>query len=138
MFAKGKDMAKNLDPQAPARNRIGPETTIKGDIISEGNFRIDGTLEGSINTKGKVVVGEKGLIQGEVYCQNADVEGTIKGKLQVTQLLALKATANINGDILVDKLSIEPGANFTGSCKMGAVVKELKDAERNGASEQSA
>ena len=138
MFAKGKDMAKNLDPQAPARNRIGPETTIKGDIISDGNFRIDGTLEGNINTKGKVVVGEKGLIQGEVFCQNADVEGTIKGKLQVTQLLALKATANIHGDILVDKLSIEPGANFTGSCKMGAVVKDLKDAERKDAAEQSA
>jgi len=138
MFAKGKEMAKNLDPQAPARNRIGPETTIKGDIISDGNFRIDGTLEGSIKTKGKVVVGEKGLIQGEVLCQNADVEGTIKGKLQVTQLLALKATAKIHGDILVDKLSIEPGANFTGSCKMGAVVKELKDAERKEAAEQSA
>ncbi len=138
MFAKGKDMAKNLDPQAPARNRIGPETTIKGDIISDGNFRIDGTLEGSINTKGKVVVGEKGLITGDVLCQNADVEGTIKGKLQVTQLLALKATANIHGDILVDKLSIEPGANFTGTCKMGAVVKDLKDAERREAAEQSA
>lgn len=131
-------MAKNLDPQAPARNRIGPETTIKGDIISDGNFRIDGTLEGSINTKGKVVVGEKGLITGDVFCQNADVEGTIKGKLQVTQLLALKATANIHGDILVDKLSIEPGANFTGTCKMGAVVKDLKDAERREAAEQSA
>jgi len=138
MFAKGKDMAKNIDPQAPARNRIGPETIIKGDIISDGNFRIDGTLEGSINTKGKVVVGEKGLIQGEVVCQNADVEGTIKGKLHVVQLLALKSTANIHGDILVDKLSIEPGANFTGTCKMGAVVKDIKNAERAAATEQSA
>jgi cytoskeletal protein CcmA (bactofilin family) len=138
MFAKGKDMAKNIDPQAPARNRIGPETTIKGDIISDGNFRIDGTLEGSINTKGKVVVGEKGLIQGDVFCQNADVEGIIKGKLQVAQLLALKSTANIHGDILVDKLSIEPGANFTGSCKMGAVIKDIKNAERAASAEQSA
>ena len=138
MFAKGKDMAKNIDPQAPARNRIGPETIIKGDIISDGNFRIDGTLEGNINTKGKVVVGEKGLIQGEVVCQNADVEGTIKGKLHVVQLLALKSTANIHGDILVDKLSIEPGANFTGTCKMGAVVKDIKNAERAAATEQSA
>ena len=138
MFAKGKDMAKNIDPQAPARNRIGPETTIKGDIISDGNFRIDGTLEGSINTKGKVVVGEKGLIQGDVFCQNAEVEGAIKGKLQVAQLLALKSTANIHGDILVDKLSIEPGANFTGSCKMGAVIKDIKNAERAASAEQSA
>ncbi len=138
MFAKRKEMAKNLDPQAPARNRIGPETTIRGDIISEGNFRLDGILEGSIDTQGKVVVGDKGLIQGEVFCQNADVEGTIKGKIQVTQLLALKATAKIHGDLLVDKLSIEPGANFTGTCKMGAVVKELKDADRQEAAEQSA
>ena len=138
MFAKGKDMAKNIDPQAPARNRIGPETTIKGDIISDGNFRIDGTLEGSINTKGKVVVGDKGLIQGDVFGQNADVEGIIKGKLQVAQLLALKSTANIHGDILVDKLSIEPGANFTGSCKMGAVIKDIKNAERAASAEQSA
>ncbi len=119
------------DPNEPARNRIGQSTSLRGDVTSEGNFRIDGILEGTIRTKGKVVIGPKGTINGDVFCQNADIEGTIKGKITVDHLLTLKSSAKIHGDIIVNKLSIEPGATFTGSCQMGAVIKDMKPVEKS-------
>jgi len=99
-------------------NTIVSGTTIKGDIVTEGDFRIDGSLTGSIISKGKIVVGESGSIEGEITCMNADVSGVIKAKLRVEKLLSLKASANITGDVITDKLAIEPGAKFTGTCNM--------------------
>jgi cytoskeletal protein CcmA (bactofilin family) len=77
-------------------------------------------------TKGRLVVGPNGKIEGNVTCQNAELEGQIKGKLQVQQLLTLKSTAKVEGDMITDKLAIEPGANFTGSCSMGTKIKDIK------------
>ncbi len=88
---------------------------------------MDGTLKGSVNTEGKVVLGSEGVIEGDVSCKDADISGTAKAKITVSQLLSLKATAKLHGDIVTNKLSIEPGAAFTGSCSMGAVIKDLKD-----------
>ena len=109
-------------------NMIGSGTIITGDIISKGDIRIDGTLKGSVNTEGKVVLGREGMIEGDVICKDADISGTIKAKITVSQLLSLKTTAKLNGDIITNKLSIEPGAAFSGSCSMGAVIKDLNDA----------
>ena len=108
-------------------NTIGAGTIITGDIQSKGDVRIDGTLKGSVNTTGKVALGKEGVIEGDVVCNNADVSGTLKAKITVSQLLLLKSTAKLNGDISTNKLSIEPGASFTGSCSMGAVIKDIKD-----------
>lgn len=121
-------MARPQDTvESSAYNLIDSGTTITGDIKTEGNIRIDGTLNGSVNAKGKVVVGPSGKIEGEVFCQNADVSGTLKAKVTVTELLYLQATATLLGDIVTNKLRVEPGANFTGSCSMGAVIKEMND-----------
>ena len=109
-------------------NLIGVGTTISGDVTSSGDIRVDGTLKGSINTKGKVVVGSTGIVEGDVVCQNADISGELKAKISVSELLALKSTAKLDGDILTNKLAIEPGATFSGSCSMGAVIKDIKDA----------
>jgi cytoskeletal protein CcmA (bactofilin family) len=109
-------------------NMIGAGTIITGDIISKGDIRIDGILRGSVNTEGKVVLGHEGMIEGDVICKDADISGTIKAKITVSQLLSLKTSAKLNGDIITNKLSIEPGAAFSGSCSMGAVVKDLNDA----------
>ena len=109
-------------------NMIGVGTIITGDISSKGDIRIDGTLKGSVNTEGRVVLGREGMIDGDVICKDADISGTIKAKITVSQLLSLKATAKLNGDIITNKLSIEPGAAFSGSCSMGAVIKDLNDA----------
>jgi len=111
-------MAKNFEPESPTINILGPGTFIKGDIKSNGDIRIDGTLVGSVNSKGKVVIGATGNVEGEVVCQNADFSGFIKGQVSVTELLTMKSTARLTGNIVTNKLSIEPGAKFSGSCRM--------------------
>ncbi|OFX82776.1 MAG: cell shape determination protein CcmA [Bacteroidetes bacterium GWF2_33_16] len=113
-------MAKNNDTETTAAiNLIGVGTDIKGDIVSNGDLRIDGSLTGNLNTSGKLVIGETGKINGEITCKNSEVLGEIKGKIKVSELLSLKATAKIFGDIITKKLAIEPGSKFTGNCNMG-------------------
>ena len=119
-------------------NTIGAGTVVTGDIQSKGDIRIDGTLKGSVNTSGKVVLGKEGVIEGDVVCNSADISGIIKAKITVSQLLSLKAAAKLNGDIIANKLSIEPGAAFTGSCSMGAVIKDIKDAGKTQQKEKTA
>ncbi len=99
-------------------NSIANGTEIKGDIKSSGDLRIDGKLIGTIDLKGKLVVGSTGVIEGEVNCANCDVQGKISGKLTVREQLALKGSALVEGDVNTKKLSIEPGAMFNVSCKM--------------------
>ncbi len=118
-------MRNNL-PDSGTVNIIGAGTTIEGDVVSSGDIRIDGTLKGTVKTRGKLVVGPSGNVEGEVNCQNADISGTIRGKVNVAELLSLKGTAKLSGEISTGKLSIEPGADFSGSCSMGGVVKEIQ------------
>jgi cytoskeletal protein CcmA (bactofilin family) len=124
------NMGKNNQMELPSHNQIGTGTNIEGDIKSNGDVRIDGILTGTIQTKGRLVVGATGSIEGSIHCQNALIEGSIKGKITVSELLSLKATAKLTGDIVTNKLAIEPGATFTGSCNMGAVIKDIKQGER--------
>ncbi|MCX6295071.1 MAG: polymer-forming cytoskeletal protein [Bacteroidetes bacterium] len=119
-------MAKNNIADNQSVNLIGLGTTIEGDITTNGDMRIDGSLTGSINVKGKLVIGASGFVEGEIICQNADVSGTIKGKIGVSELLSLKASAKLSGDIITNKIAIEPGAAFSGSCSMGGVIKDIK------------
>lgn len=111
-------MGKNNGSENNAINLLAIGTEITGDINSNGDIRIDGTLVGNIITKGKVVIGETGKVKGEIKCKNSDVSGSIEGKIVVSQLLSLKVTANVNGDIQTNKLAIEPGSKFTGNCNM--------------------
>jgi cytoskeletal protein CcmA (bactofilin family) len=112
-------MSKVTIPETPSVNIIGSGTEIKGDINSNGDFRIDGYLKGTIRSSGKVVVGSTGKVDGEIICQNADISGEVNAHLTVNELLSLKASAVVSGDILTNKLAIEPGAVFTGACSMG-------------------
>ena len=127
MFTKKNETMKKTETTA-AVNMIGTGTIITGDIVSKGDIRIDGILRGSVDTKGKLVLGLEGIIEGDISCKDADVSGLIKAKITVSELLSLKSTAKLNGDIITNKLSIEPGAAFSGSCSMGAVIKDLNDA----------
>ena len=111
-------MAKFNEADNTAINLISLGTDITGDIKSNGDIRIDGSLTGNLNTKGKVVIGTTGKVKGEVICKNSEVAGFIEGKIAVSQLLNLKASSKIHGDIATSKLSIEPGAVFSGNCKM--------------------
>lgn len=135
-----KSMANKNSSETPSVNIIGAGTSIDGDIISNGDMRIDGSLTGSINVKGKLVVGPSGMVEGEIICQNADVSGTIKGKIGVAELLSLKSAAKLTGDIITNKIAIEPGASFSGSCSMGGVIKDIKSgtAEKTRVTEKTA
>jgi len=119
-------MSKKETPELSTVNLIAKGTTIKGEIISSGDFRIDGSLTGSIKSSGKVVIGSTGKVDGDINCQNAEVEGELKVKIIVRELLSLKATSVMRGEIITSKLSIEPGAILTGTCNMdGEKNKQL-------------
>ncbi len=118
--------SKNKVASTPDKlNRIVEGTVIEGEIRSESSIRIDGKVLGATTTKGKLVVGVSGIIDGEVVCQNADIEGTVTGRIICTELLTLKSTAKITGDINTTKLAVEPGAVFNGQCNMGGMIKEM-------------
>lgn len=116
---------KNQPVDAGSVNLIGKGTEITGDINSLGDVRIDGVLKGNLITKGKFVLGPNGSIEGNVKSQNADLSGEVKGTVEVEDMLSLKSSSRIAGDIITGKLSIEPGALFSGNCKMGALVKNM-------------
>ena len=99
-------------------NRIEKSTKITGEIVSEADFRIDGVLEGSITTSGKVVIGKEGVINGKVNCSFADVEGKSSGQIDVKESLSLKSTAIIEGEVVIGKLIVESGAIFNAKCSM--------------------
>ena len=107
------------------QNIISQGTKIVGDFNSEGDFRIDGAVEGNIKTSGKVVVGKSGSIRGTLQGTDAYFEGKFSGKLALSGTLTLKATANIEGEVVVGKLAVEPGANFNVTCVMKGAVKEI-------------
>ena len=132
-------MAKYNETDNTTINLISNGTDITGDVKSNGDIRIDGTLTGNLNTKGKVVIGPTGKVAGEVICKNSEVSGIVEGKITVGQLLNLKVSSKILGDIVTSKLSIEPGAKFSGSCKMsdtdsngGTPTTKEKEPERPG------
>lgn len=113
-------MAKYNEIESNGINIIGVGTNIKGDISTNADIRIDGNLVGNLNSTGKVVIGESGIIYGEVICKNADISGKVEGKITASELLSLKVTAKIFGDINVNRLAVEPGCIFNGNCKMDA------------------
>jgi cytoskeletal protein CcmA (bactofilin family) len=121
----GMGSSKNQSLDSSSVNLIGNGTKITGDIQSAGDVRIDGTLTGNIVISGKFVLGSHGLIDGNITCANAELGGEVKGTIEVTEILALKASAKVSGDIITAKLMIEPGALFTGTCNMGAKVKSM-------------
>ena len=120
-------MNKTAEPVSPGKiNSIMEGTSIEGEIKSDSNIRVDGRVKGTVNARGRVIVGQTGIIEGEVICQSSDIEGTVIGKINCQDLLSLKATAKLQCDINTKKLAIEPGAVFTGNCSMGGgVVKEM-------------
>jgi cytoskeletal protein CcmA (bactofilin family) len=108
-------------------NRIVEGTTIKGDIVSQADFRLDGELTGNFISKGKIVIGPTGVVNGDIKCKNADIEGRFNGKIEVDEQLNVKAKAHIVGEVIVGKLSVEPGAEFSATCvmKTATAVKPL-------------
>jgi cytoskeletal protein CcmA (bactofilin family) len=126
-------MAKIIETENNVINQIGVGTEITGDVSTNGDIRFDGVLTGNLKTRGKVVIGETGSVKGEINCKNSVVEGKVEGKISVVELLTLKATSILLGDIVTRRLAIEPGAKFSGNCSMPAETSTIngsKEPER--------
>jgi len=112
-------MAKNHEQEEIGGiNIIATGTIVTGDVSSAGDCRIDGTLKGNISSNSKIFIGKNGMIEGSIKCQSIDIEGHATADITATELLSLKSTAVLIGNIQVCKISIEPGANFVGNCIM--------------------
>lgn len=99
-------------------SRISSGTIIKGEIVSPYDIRIDGTFEGKVQTKGRVVVGETALIKGDIICENVDLWGKVEGNLFVKDTLSLMEGCSVTGSLNIRRLSVELGSTFNGSCRM--------------------
>tara|TARA_R110002167_G_scaffold176687_1_gene376295 strand:- start:916 stop:1338 length:423 start_codon:yes stop_codon:yes gene_type:complete len=124
MFSENKKN-KRMEELTSSQNIIAQGTKILGDLNSEGDFRIDGSVEGNIKTSGKVVVGKSGSIKGTLQGTDAYFEGKFSGKLTLSGILTLKDSAHIEGEVVAGKLAVEPGATFNVTCIMKGTVKEM-------------
>ena len=111
-------MGKPVINEVKALNTFAQDTKIKGNIESKGDIRIDGQLEGTLDCKGRVVIGPDARVKGWIYCNNAEVLGNVEGDVTAIDLLSLKGSALIIGNLTMGKFSVEPGARFNGQCKM--------------------
>ena len=107
-------------------NHVQNGTVITGDLETLGNIRLDGKVVGNVKSKSKAVFGKKARVEGNIHAVNAEIEGQVNGTIEISELLVLKSTANINGDIITNKLVIESGAQFNGKCQMGLNIKEIR------------
>ena len=122
-------MSKPIINEVKALNTFAKDTIIIGNIESDGDIRMDGVMEGKLSCKGRVVIGPEARIKGTINARNAEILGIVEGEITVIDLLTLKSTAQITGDLLMGKFSVEPGACFTGNCKMNGSEKVIPDLE---------
>jgi len=125
MFSSEKKKSTNnvQELSISQRNRISKQTILKGTIESQGDFRIEGVLEGELTTTGRVILGPEAKITGKVICEHADLEGVVDGYLEVKKSLTLKSTASVTGEVYMESLTVAPGAVFNANCKMIATLK---------------
>ncbi|MBC8045712.1 MAG: polymer-forming cytoskeletal protein [Fimbriimonadaceae bacterium] len=119
-------------------NRINNGTVVEGHVNSDGDIRIEGMIRGSLHVKAKLALGPTGIIEGDVVCKNADIEGKIIGDIESVELLTLKASSFVEGNIYTNKIVVENGARFNGVCHMGAKDKKLNAEQTLEAIEQEA
>lgn len=113
-----------VSTMSPSSTNISDGAVLDGQIRIEGDIRIDGIIKGSVTSKGKVMMGKSGKVEGDIICQNAEISGYVSGKLKIADILMLKSGAQIDGDINTGKLVIESGVKFNGNCSMGNPVAQ--------------
>ena len=121
-------MLKSIDKNNEL-NSITSGSKLDGDLTSNGDIRIDGELNGSVKTAGRLVLGDAGTIEGSVNCKSAIIAGELKATIISEELLTLKSTAKLSGEIIAGQLAIEPGAVFSGKCSMGPVIKNINKSD---------
>lgn len=123
VLSKGNN---SISPGNVALNSLVKGTLIEGTVSSESDIRIDGNLKGTLICKAKVILGPTGVIEGEIKCVNAVIEGKFQGTLYVEELLQIRETADVTGDVYTNKLNVQPGANFNGAVKMANEAPKAK------------
>ena len=127
MFSSEKKKSSGMQESSLSeRNRISKKTVLKGTIESQGDFRIEGVLEGDLTTTGRVILGPEGKITGKVKCEHADIEGVVDGYLEVQKSLTLKTKASVTGEVFMESLTVAPGATFNANCKMISELGKTK------------
>jgi len=101
---------------------ISAGTVLKGDIISETDLRIDGTIKGNIRCSSKIIIGSTGFVEGNIEGAQADITGKVQGNITVKEILQLRGESNVIGNLSATKLQIDPTATFNGQCQMGSVA----------------
>lgn len=138
MFTEKPKKGKTTSEAVNQQNTIAKGTIFTGDIVSDGDFRIEGTVQGNVKTPGKVVLGKTGIINGTLKGANADIEGKFSGKLILSDTLSLKSSAFVEGEVEVGKLAVEPGANFNATCLMNGSRKEFDQTNSSKATQNNA
>jgi cytoskeletal protein CcmA (bactofilin family) len=134
---KSKSEATETVVPTGSASLIGSGTSLKGDITSSGDLRIDGTLVGNIICSAKVIIGANGVVEGDVSGLTADIMGKVSGTIKVKELLQLKSNCQVNGNIHSAKLQIEPAANFNGQCHMIHEAPVTTTSSKSGSSASS-
>jgi cytoskeletal protein CcmA (bactofilin family) len=109
---------------------ISAGTTLKGDISSNSDLRIDGTIIGNIHSSAKIVIGSNGVVEGDISGNQADIVGKVSGNIRAKELLQLRGECVVTGNLYAGKLQVEPSATFNGQCHMGANVVEMNNNEQ--------
>jgi cytoskeletal protein CcmA (bactofilin family) len=127
MFGSSKSKSNNQRGMAVENvlNTIAEGTVLEGKITTRGDIRVEGRVIGTITCDAKLVIGEKGSVEGVVDARNAYIAGKVQGQVVVRELLQLQEKGHINGDIFTQKLSVQVGATFTGNCRMGQDAKTM-------------
>ncbi|MFN8292083.1 MAG: polymer-forming cytoskeletal protein [Chitinophagaceae bacterium] len=122
-----------MPAQTPTGNGttlIGAGTTLKGDIKSNGDLRIDGTIIGNVSSNAKIIIGTTGMVEGDISGNQADIVGKVSGNIRAKELLQLRGESVVTGNLYAGKLQVEPSATFNGQCHMGANVVEMNNNEQ--------
>lgn len=114
-----KEQKRAAEELSNSSTLVGKGTVIEGSIETSGTIRIEGKVTGNVTSRSKVVLGPLSSVLGDILALNADIEGEVKGNLEIGELLTLKSTSVVEGDIQTSKLVVEPGATFNGKCSMG-------------------
>jgi cytoskeletal protein CcmA (bactofilin family) len=120
MFSKEKNGSLSDKSSPSSATLISAGTTLQGDVRSENDLRIDGTINGNVISSSKIIVGPSGCVQGNIESAQADITGRVQGNITVTELLQLRGHCQVEGDISSVRLQVDPTAIFNGKCKMNA------------------
>jgi cytoskeletal protein CcmA (bactofilin family) len=127
---KNKTDMQQITTNGNGATLISSGTTLKGDLSSNSDLRIDGTVIGNIHSSAKIIIGSTGVVEGDISGTQADIVGKVSGNVRAKELLQLRGECLVTGNLYAGKLQVEPTATFNGQCHMGANIVEMNNNEQ--------